>query len=190
MINLIKQKYIGKALLFILVITLIQSCIVTRNMKKKNDSNMVSFSKESIDGLYSNKIEGEKWINFGLWDILYRSSRTKLDSFVDADTSYNVKLELVNENLLNVKLIKDTIVYNEFNLKGKIDKEYFSVKRKYFLLPIPMLLFHFETKNLIGNSINGDLIVMHGTKREGWVLFMAGGGGGISKNRFIKISEK
>lgn len=98
-----------------------------------------------------------------------------------------VKLELTNQNLLNVKLLEKNTILDEINLKGKLENDFFSVKRQYFLLPIPFLVLHFEIKNLVGNSKDGNLLIMHGYKREGWILIMAGGGGGLSQIQYKKI---
>jgi hypothetical protein len=169
----------------ILNLIIFSGCIATRNIKKENSVPMTEFSKTNFDGIYSNKIENLHFEKFGLWNLLIRSYSSKADTII-TDNNMLVKLKMANENLVNVQLIRNDSTISEFNLRGKIDGEYFSVKRKYFLLPIPALLLHFETKNLIGNSKDGNLVIMHGHYREAWILIMAGGAGGISQNQFRK----
>jgi hypothetical protein len=178
---------------FLLYLITGSGCISTKKMRGENRSEMFNISKASLDGLYSNKevsAEGwNYWQGLGLLEALNRNYSGKLKDSIINDTSY-VKLELLNENLLNVKyLTKNYSVVGEFNLKGKIENKYFSVERKFFLLPIPFLFFYYETKNLIGTSSDSNLVVMHGSKDFVWLLVMAGGseGDGISRMQFEKI---
>ena len=100
---------------------------------------------------------------------------------------YLVGITKLNNEKLTVSLIHNGKILDEIVLTGEIEDDYFSVKRKYFLIPIPALLIHKETKNLLCNSPNGALVIMHGYKSGGWILFMAANGGGISNHQFKKM---
>ena len=171
----------------ILLVVITSGCMTSKKIKEKNLNKMADIYKSTIDGTYSNKIEGGKWETFGLWNLLIRSYNKKVDT-VEVNNNMLVRLDMVSPDRLSVSLIDNHQVLSEFQLQGKIDDEYFSVKRKYFILPIPFLYLRFEAKNMIGTTTDGSLIIMHGYKREGWLLIMAAGSGGISENKFQRIN--
>lgn len=176
-----------KVIISLLLLITLNSCITSEKLKRENPYELLDFSISNLEGTYSNKIEGGSCEGFGLWNLLIRSYNKSADS-VNVNNEMFVKLKMISADSLNVKLIDNNSTISEFTVKGKIDSEYFSIKKKYFLLPIPLIYLRFETKNMLGNASDRDLVLMHGYKREGWILIFAGGGGGISENKFRRIN--
>lgn len=73
--------------------------------------------------------------------------------------------------------------------KGEVVDNYFSIKKKMIVVPIPALFFHRERKTILGSHKNGNLHLTRGYKNASWFLFMAGDYGGISNYKFERIKD-
>lgn len=139
---------------------------------------------ESLNGVYLNNIDTINNSNF--WSELYSSfSLFKKDTTVIPKDSY-VKLELKDTKRLSVQLINQGTIINSFNLKGKIIGRHFSVKRNLLLIPIPFAFFYSERKLLLGNSKNGNLVLVENNSSLFWVLIISGGEDPSIKNYEFK----
>lgn len=161
--------------------------MTSKSIKSKNNLDLISYSKSRIEGTYLNIIEGHDYKDFGLWNMLARSYDNNLDT-VSTTNEMTVRLQFTDSDILNVSLLKNNTVLKEFELKGKVDEEYFSIKRKYLLVPIPFLTIYSDTKNMLAITVNGNLNLLHANKHILW-LIMAGGGGGIGSYEFQKINN-
>lgn len=177
-------KNIFKIVLLVLFLQIFSGCLSTSNMMFDNKENKRAFSTQEFNGLYSNVDTSHKSLH--LWNLLARNYKKKAE-LIKTDSLMKVKLNLVNDEILSIQLISKDSILSEMTLKGKIENSFFSIRRKYFLLPLPLLLLHFETKNLLAISENGNLFLIHGYKRDGWILIMAGGSGGVSTWHFNKL---
>ena len=83
-----------------------------------------------------------------------------------------------------MSLIENDSITKSMIFKGKIVDDYFSINKKFLLIPIPALLFHKERKTIIGIKKNGNLILTRGYKNAGWVLLFSTDFGGISSFEF------
>ena len=97
-----------------------------------------------------------------------------------------MKIELIKETKLRVSLIENDLITKSIEFKGKVTDGYFSLKKKFLLIPIPALLVHRERQTIIGNNEKGNLILTRGYKNGAWFLVMAADYGGISSYEFEK----
>jgi hypothetical protein len=153
---------------------LLTGCLSTNKIAKKNLSEMEDFSKENLEGIYLNRCDTED--NNKLWKELYYSYHLFKADKTDIPEKTFVKLELNNPKNLTVTLIStEGEILNSFSLKGKIIDKYFSVKRNFFLIPIPAIFLYRERKILIGNSKDGNLILAGNDTGFAWILIISGG---------------
>jgi hypothetical protein len=174
-------------IIFFICSFLLTSCYSTKKLIRKSEYTTSDFNKNKIDGLYSNDSNDSR--GFVLWRTLRESY--KLDFYkLDLDNSI-VKLELVDDQNLSVKLLKEDKVIDEFYLKGKIKGDYFSINRKLIFIPFfPICYIHNETKTIIGNDKLGNLVVVDGFIGEGHLLIMAAGSRRISSSKYQRIKTK
>src|SRR5688572_11257331 len=132
--------------------SIFSSCISSKKMKEQNLDPVDQFDENELIGVYSNKDSSI----LTLWEILYRSYSFKPYPRSEMAKDYLVGITKLNNEKLTASLIHNGKILDEIVLTGEIEDDYFSVKRKYFLIPIPALLIHKETKNLLCNSPNGD----------------------------------
>lgn len=97
-----------------------------------------------------------------------------------------MKIELIKETKLRASLIENDLITKSIEFKGKVTDGYFSLKKKFLLIPIPALLVHRERQTIIGNNEKGNLILTRGYKNGAWFLVMAADYGGISSYEFEK----
>ncbi|PSG87330.1 hypothetical protein [Aurantibacter aestuarii] len=150
-------------------------------MIRENENSSAKFSTEKINGVYKNQINNNDKI--GLWNILADNKTFKRDTTLVSENSF-VKLELISETELKASLIENDSIIKNIEFKGKIVGDYFSINKKFLLIPIPALLFLKERKTIIGNNENGNLILTRGIKNGGWFLLFAADSGGITSYEF------
>ncbi|RXJ43747.1 hypothetical protein [Gelidibacter gilvus] len=96
----------------------------------------------------------------------------------------------MKEQILNIKLIRQDSILEEYNLYGKIKNQYFSIDRDLKLIPFyPIYYIHDEQKTILGNDKDGNLILVNGFKSEGAILFFGNGNHGIYEHKFEKIKN-
>ncbi|MBQ0767977.1 MAG: hypothetical protein KBT58_01705, partial [Bizionia sp.] len=115
------------------------SCLSTKKLINQSKNLPAEFSTERINGVYKNQIGNDKYK--GLWNILADNDTFKGDFSLVPENSF-VKIELTNETELKVSLIENDLVTKTMEFKGKVKDEYFSLNKKFLLIPIPALLIH------------------------------------------------
>lgn len=160
------------------------SCFSTNKLISKSESKSIEFSIKKLNGSYSNQIENNEKV--GLWNILADNKSFKGDWNKVVENSY-VKFEMNSETELKVSLIENDSIIKKMELKGKIVNDYFSIKKKFLLIPVPAFLFLRERKTIIANDAKGNLILTRGYKNGAWFLVMASDFGGISSHEFKRI---
>jgi len=95
-----------------------------------------------------------------------------------------VKIDLINDTKLKVSLIENDMELKSMEFEGKIIDEYFSIKKKLLLIPIPFFTLHRERQTIIGNNDKSDLILTRGYYNAAWFVVMAADNGGISSYDF------
>ncbi|OIQ22365.1 hypothetical protein [Lacinutrix sp. MedPE-SW] len=155
-------------------------------MIAESENKSTEFSAENINGVYRNKI-GDNG-KTGLWNILADNKTFKGDTTAATKNSF-VKVELISNTELKASLIENDSITKSMLFDGEIVDNYFSIKKKMILVPIPALFFHRERKTILGNNKNGNLNLTRGYKNGAWFIFMAGDYGGISNYEFERIKN-
>ena len=135
------------------------SCYSTKRLIRENNFKPSDFDKQKLSGIYDSGQNDSLPKN--LWNILKTSYSFKSDSL--GNHNDKVKLTLLDDKNVNVKLLNSLNgnVIEEFNLKGKIKDEFFAIDRNLTLFPFfPVFYVNKESKIIIGNDLNGDLILV------------------------------
>lgn len=157
-----------KVILISLITLSLQSCISSRGIIKRSKKDPISFSKETLNGFYQN----EK----NLWNDLVSINKSSHNPKKFSVEEALIKLQLITDSQLSVKLYHDGHFLDEFILEGKIKKDHFSIKRNFSLIPFfPIFFQHDEYKILLGNDKNGDLILFEGRLKDGFALIIGSG---------------
>lgn len=167
----------------------LSSCYSTKKLIRENNFKISDFDKNKFNGIYSN----------GLKDSLPKKLWTTLkSSYSDKPTTlnqenHNVKLTLLDNENINIKLLNETDenVIEEFNLKGKIKDNFFSIDKKQTLYPFfPIFYLNNETKTIIGNDCNGNLILVTGKVNEAIIFIFSGGNRSVDNDQFKRVEKK
>jgi hypothetical protein len=171
-------------LLMVCSFLLFISCVSANKMMKRNKVIISDFSENNLNGVYHNKTD---LVDSGsLWDLLYSSLYFKSDKTkIDSDTK--VELKFRSNIILEVNLISNDSVVNSLKLRGKIEKGYFSVDKKVFLVPVPFFFFYRENKILLANNSAGGLLLIKDYIDYGWFIIIFGDSGDTSNYEFKKV---
>ena len=153
------------------------SCYSTQKLIDKSTNTPTKFSKEKINGIYKNRIEG--YTRTGLWNILADNKSFQLDTTAVQENSF-VAIKLVDDTTIRATLIENDTPSKQMEFKGNIVGNYFSIKKKLLLIPIPAIFLYKERKTIIGTNSNGNLIITRANKNGAWFLVMAADSGDIS----------
>ena len=166
----------------------LSSCYSTKRLIRENDYKKSDFSAQRLSGIYNNGLNDSLPKN--LWATLKSSYTNKIDT-INLENK-NVKLTFIDNENINVKLLNKTEedIIDEFNLKGRIKDDFFTIDRKMTLYPfIPIYYINKETKTILGNDSNGNLIVVTGRVSEAMILMMAGGNRSVQNSLFKRIKN-
>jgi hypothetical protein len=154
---------------------------------RENNFEISSFDEKKLNGIYNNGFKDS--IPKNLWGILKSSYTYKVDT-LDLENK-NVKLTLLNSENLNVQLLNnDGKIAEEINLKGRIKNNFFTIKRNLILYPfVPVYYVQKERKTIIGNDLDGNLVLVTGRVSEAMILMMAGGNRSVQNNKFRRIKN-
>ena len=176
-----------KILLLIFILSF-SSCYTTKRLIRENDFETSAFNNQSINGIYNNGLNDSLPKN--LWATL-KSSYTEKTDTINLENN-NVKLTLLDNENLNVQLLNKSndYVIGEFNLKGRIKGNFFTIDRKLTLYPfIPVYYVNMETKTILGNDLNGNLVLVTGSVNEAMILMVAGGNRHVQNHKFNRINN-
>ena len=176
-----------KILLLIFILSF-SSCYTTKRLIRENDFETSAFINQSINGIYNNGLNDSLPKN--LWATL-KSSYTEKTDTINLENN-NVKLTLLDNENLNVQLLNKSndYVIGEFNLKGRIKGNFFTIDRKLTLYPfIPVYYVNMETKTILGNDLNGNLVLVTGSVNEAMILMVAGGNRHVQNHKFNRINN-
>lgn len=173
----------NKLLLIFLAIA-VSSCYTHRKLSKISDYKPALFDKSQLEGLYENAVPDDP--NYSLWEDLYKHKSLKKIAFDPYRTQ--VELVVLSEKLVQANLYRSGMLEDSIQLKGKIKDGYFVVNRKFFLLPLPIFYFYKENKTILGNDIEGNLILTQG-HQDYYVLFLTltGGDSNSVSARYMKL---
>jgi hypothetical protein len=136
----------------------------------------------SIGGLYSNDSDSSNhWEKENLW--------TFIDSkYYSQEKGLLVKIEIVSENRLNAKLLRQNEIIVEKSFKGKTKKDNcFYSRRIFYFVPILPVLWFFKDEQkriyLVDNTLIFEKVFYSG----GAFIIMAGGDNGYHKNYYKRI---
>ncbi len=176
-----------KILLLIFILSF-SSCYTTKRLIRENDFETSGFDKQKLNGIYDNGLNDSLPKN--LWATL-KSSYTEKTDTINLENN-NVKLTLLDNENLNVQLLNKSndYVIGEFNLKGRIKGNFFTIDRKLTLYPfIPVYYVNMETKTILGNDLNGNLVLVTGSVNEAMILMVAGGNRHVQNHKFNRINN-
>ena len=176
-----------KILLLIFILSF-SSCYTTKRLIRENNFETSAFNNQSINGIYNNGLNDSLPKN--LWATL-KSSYTEKTDTINLENN-NVKLTLLDNENLNVQLLNKSndYVIGEFNLKGRIKGNFFTIDRKLTLYPfIPVYYVNMETKTILGNDLNGNLVLVTGSVNEAMILMVAGGNRHVQNHKFNRINN-
>ena len=176
-----------KKYLIILVCVCLCACLCgcVSTKKVRNQSlEVAKFDITNFNGNYANKADTNS-VGYLFNDLHPENIFRKNKEYPNKQAIINLKFD--DKRTLTVTTIDNNAILSEIKLKGKIKGNYFSVRRKLLLIPIPMLFYiHQENKILLGNDKNGNLILKSGFSNTVFILII-GGNNGISQSQFKKI---
>jgi len=121
--------------------------------------------------------------NYNLWRELHLSQGNEVTQLSSKeDSTYCVKLKLVNENQILASLIKNDILIDSLQLKGRIENNYFFIdqwNKKVFLIPFFWTVQQHQT--ILGRELNESLSVISLGRGMGMILFFGTSGGGTQR---------
>ena len=178
--DLLKNRFC----LLLIPLLFLSSCISTYDLMESYPSDIARFSVSGLNGNYSNS--GDDEYN-DLWSTLSNFKTSKKDTVVvPKDAMINLHFE--NDQRLIMTAYEDKKIVKQTIVKGKLMGDYFSVRRKLFLIPIPLFFIHQEAKVIFGQGQRDNLIVKYGKENGAWILIFAGGsGGGFNKNEYARL---
>lgn len=180
--------------IFLLVLVIFSSCVSSNRVIKSLPPNSVAVAKSnnSFEGRFSNaytiiKKNKATLIPPKLSQILSHVENTKLNwtPYSDSAIVY-MKFE---GNTLFVKISEDSMPTQTFKLKAKIEGNYLSIKRKWYIVPIPFLFLTYNHKIFLALDHNGDLIAKYGYAHGGWFLIFANGMGEDLSMKYDSVSN-
>lgn len=172
--------------LLLIPLLFLSSCVSTYDLLESHATDVIRFSTDDLSGNYVNS---EDSIRRTLWATLYSSRSLRPDKTTIPDNAI-INLHFESDKKLIAKAIVNDTVLNRVELKGKRKGDYFSIKRKLLVIPIPAFWIHQETKVVLGKTQNGDVVVKYGDFNAGWILIMAGGGlHGYNGDTYAKLDR-
>lgn len=152
-------------------------------MIENREISPVKYSQVNLNGEYVNNLNEDKRIE--LWKTLYKNYSFKTDTTKTDGT--HIKLNIIDNETIDVQLLKENKRINGFKLKGKISNEYFEIEKNQKLIPIPFCYLNSYTKTLLGNDELGNLIILQENVKYAWIFIFSAGGGGIHNFKFDRI---
>ena len=158
---------------FLLLWIFVTGCISKRELVRFNEIKPATFITDSLNGNYSNSsLAGNSSLT--LWNALYDCKTFKNDTSHITDNSV-VSLRFDGNHKLVVTLSENNVIINKITLKAEQYGNYISIKRNFYLVPIPFIYYHYqEARVLLSNLDNGNLNIKFGKNEFLWI-FMAGG---------------
>jgi hypothetical protein len=157
------------------------SCSVSKNkLVKMRTSTISDFSIASLNGYYKNDnnfyIETIDTLRGGpptLWNVLYACKTLKEDTALICSNCL-VSLQFDGSRKLTVILVDNEKAVRQIELKAKVYKNNLAIKRRLFLVPIPLFFYvRHERKVLLANNSDKSLNVGYSKIDEGQIIFGA-----------------
>ena len=160
------------------------SCTSHQEIFNSTPTDLRSLSEVEISGTYENKCDSPRTENKRfLWDRLIATQTFRNVNHDYSDSSL-VFIRRINEKTLYASLIEQGDTLESIELKGKNEYEYFRVKRKLLLIPIPLFCFiHKERRVLVGIDDDNQLVIKDGGHYYVWIG-MHGGSNWITESKY------
>lgn len=153
------------------------SCVSTKSILRKEPEKVLPFTKDNLYGCYSNQSFSPDTVyrkHNHLWTTLYSCKTIKKDATKLLE-EYLVKLDYDGIKYLTATLMLYDKPIKEITLKAKPYKDYLSIKKHFFLIPIPAIFYwHNETKVILSNDAEGNLVLKMEQKKFGWIFLLHG----------------
>ena len=169
--NLMRKS---ESIVLVILVILSQSCLPTfstRSLKEKSD---LSLNSHNISGVYKNTNNKNNEHDYdSLWRLFQLNMRVVFDT-TDLKSDL-IRLDLKNQEKLEVHLIREGKSLKKLELKGKIKDNVFSLKRRWNLVPLyPLYLEDNESKAILSKTDN-QLVFIQGSSQSGAFLVLAAG---------------
>jgi hypothetical protein len=173
-----------------LIVLLIVGCVQSGKIISLPPEQVTQFSKIDFDGNYSNSyltLAGDEFHyanKMTLAQILSQVQNSKLEWLPYSDSAI-INLEFT-ENKLKIKVLENSVVEKEMELKAKVKNKYLSIKRKFILVPIPMFFLKYNHKLFMCINGDGNLVAKYGYSHGAWIIIVANGTAGFSSTVYKK----
>lgn len=148
------------------------SCAGYSSISNGNLTRIDKDNLHSLNGDYSSE----------LWNYLAPLSHKVKDTI-----HYTVSLEVINSKRLKAILKKENLVIDTRKVKGRIKKDFFSVRRKVYPIGFPAIFFkYYENKLEISLTNKDELYLDVSESRFGWALLLLTGGSGDNFHKTYK----
>ncbi len=105
---------------------------------------------------------------------------------IKSDSVFFIAFEFNGKDSLKITY-QTNADFKSLNYKGKFKKNYFEIYLEKKRIPIPFFWIENINRIRIGHDKNADLLIQQYDNHMGWVLFMAGGGGGDYEYSFQNL---
>ncbi len=184
---------IYKTLIVIIFSIFYSSCISNKKVLKEFPSTPLTFSKDSIDGVYANnpsyifqKAE-RRTDHLTLWE-KFDNCHSYFGPSLKVSENASVTLKCLENNRLKVVLTDSNRVKDSIVFKVKQYKDHLSIS-KVVLIPIPIVFFHFENIRLLLSTEAGDKLTVKYCRNQFVEVVLAGGVNEKSIFTFNKIGK-
>ena len=168
--------------LILLVIFISSGCMSKKNIIKEGPKSYWTKKEPPID--YQNFFPTDSAQRNSIWNRLNMSFRYSNKKYNEGAT---VRLNRIEPKKISFYLIENEHPIDSLILKGKIQGDYFSVKRRMKIIGLPLIYFKFyKAKIYIGFSKEGALLIKSCETKIGNILFMTGGNSEIISTPYKK----
>jgi hypothetical protein len=173
------RSFDKERILFFVCIVLLATtsgCISNAKIIQLNKSSPTTFSAAALNGNYSNTDTVSKnfFPNETLWDVLYDLKFSLKRDTTKYTNHASVNLIFDGKHTLTASIIEKGSTLNTIVLDAKVVDDFLCIKRKLFLLPIPMCFFYIENKAILAINNDHSLHVVFQNKTFAMVFAMAG----------------
>ncbi len=154
-----------------LILASFSSCYPQRQIVKEGPKSI--WIKSNLPLYYQNLNSRDTSQELSLWNKLNMSRKYISKKY---DKNAIVELRRINERNITFYLHENFKIIDSLNLRGRIYKDYFSVKRKVVHIGIPMVFyFYYESKILIGFSRDETFLLKSALSRFGNIFILTAG---------------
>jgi len=174
------------------IVVFCTSCLSTRKLTEGNSS--IGDNIGILDGTYENIPAGYSSEYFNilpLSDYIFHPYRDYSHYYKkEVDYSGKIRIKAVSDKKIQVDYIKGDSVLKSKILKGSMKNNFFTMRRKWRIIGIPVIFGIYEENKLaIGRSNSGFLQIHKGRDHVGGIIGMAGGMSSYDREYFARTDS-